>query len=330
MTEPLPTHSDLITQRTYRVRDLIDYISWPYFLHTWNIPMRFASVANVHPCDACRQGWISAFPEDQQEAAREAIRLMEDARRMLAALTPYVTAHTIVRLMPANSDGDDIVVCPEGAPAEHPDSLIRLPMLRQQIPGNDGFCRSLADYLRPISAGIPDRIGIFASAAQNNAPSLSAVRRMADTQADFHKMDSYDALMAQILCDRLAEAATERLHREVRREIWGYAADEQLTIPDLLLERFKGIRPAVGYPSLPDMSFNRVLDKLIDFSRVGIQLTENAMMQPHSAVSGLMIAHPQSRYFAIGKITEEQLADYARRRQIPADDLRSYLRANLM
>jgi cobalamin-dependent methionine synthase I len=136
-------------------------------------------------------------------------------------------------------------------------------------------------------------------------------------------------MMAQLLADRLAEAAAERMHEQVRKEYWGYAKDEQLTIPEMLIEKFQGIRPAVGYPSLPDTSLNFVLDELIDMKQIGIRLTESGAMKPHASVSGLMMAHPQARYFKIGKIGEDQLQDYARRRGLPIEVCRKFLAANL-
>jgi cobalamin-dependent methionine synthase I len=131
------------------------------------------------------------------------------------------------------------------------------------------------------------------------------------------------------LSDRLAEATAEKLHETVRKTIWGYAPDEQLSIEQLHNEEFQGIRPAVGYPSLPDQSVNFLLDELLDMQQIGIHLTENGMMQPHASVSGLMLAHPASRYFSIGKIDEEQLHDYASRRRLPVEQMRKFLAANL-
>jgi cobalamin-dependent methionine synthase I len=136
-------------------------------------------------------------------------------------------------------------------------------------------------------------------------------------------------MMAQLLADRLAEATAERMHQEVRTRYWGYAPDEQLSSDELHMEHFQGIRPAVGYPSLPDASLNFLLDRLLDMSQIGIRLTESGAMRPHASVSGLMMAHPQARYFSIGKIGDDQLADYARRRGIPLQLARKFLAANL-
>ena len=143
------------------------------------------------------------------------------------------------------------------------------------------------------------------------------------------KEDDYKHLLIKTLGERLAEAAAEKIHETIRKEVWGYAKDEQLTMKQLLNEDYQGIRPAVGYPSLPDISVSYLLDELIDMKRIGIRLTENGMMQPHASVCGLMFAHPASRYFAVGKIDEDQLADYAKRRNIPIGQIRKYLTANL-
>ena len=181
-------------------------------------------------------------------------------------------------------------------------------MLRQQEVGS-GY-RSLADFVAPLesaaSSSLTSKIGLFATSVDMGL------------ETDFSK-DAYQKMMAQLLADRLAEAAAEVLHLQVRKHLWGYAPDENFSIADMLVEKFQGIRPAVGYPSLPDTSLNFVLDDLLDMKQIGIRLTESGAMKPHASVSGLMLAHPEARYFNLGKIGEDQLRDYARRRgpQIP-------------
>jgi cobalamin-dependent methionine synthase I len=135
--------------------------------------------------------------------------------------------------------------------------------------------------------------------------------------------------MTQSLADRLAEAGTEKMHEYVRREAWGYAPDEQLSPQELLKEKYRGIRPAVGYPSLPDQSVNFLLHQLLPVEEIGITFTENGAMHPHASVCGLMLGHPASRYFMVGKIGEDQLQDYARRRGMEVDKVRKFLAANL-
>ena len=190
----------------------------------------------------------------------------------------------------------------------------RIPCLRQQQGEPPYLC--LSDFISPQNTSLTSKLGIFATSADMGL------------ETDFDE-DPYQKMMAQLLADRLAEAAAERLHEQVRKEIWGYAKDEHLTIPEMLVEKFQGIRPAVGYPSLPDTSLNFVLDELIDMKQIGIRLTESGAMKPHASVSGLMMAHPQARYFNLGKIGEDQLADYARRRGLPVEVCRKFLAANL-
>ena len=143
--------------------------------------------------------------------------------------------------------------------------------------------------MRPSSSGIADTIGAFAASIDADMEGL-------------YEQDPYKHLLVQTLSDRLAEAATEKMHEYVRKEVWGYAKDENLSIEDLLVEKYQGIRPAVGYPSLPDQSVNFLLDELLDMKRIGISLTENGAMYPHASVCGLMFSHPASEYFSVGKI----------------------------
>ena len=169
---------------------------------------------------------------------------------------------------------------------------------------------------QPRFATIADTVGAFATTIDE---------RMEEP----YQNDDYKHLLVKTLGERLAEAAAEKLHEFIRKKAWGYAPDEQLTMKQLLNEDYQGIRPAVGYPSLPDISVSYLLDELIDMKRIGIHLTENGMMQPHASVCGLMFSHPASRYFAVGKIDEEQLKDYAERRGFSVKEMRKYLSANL-
>lgn len=246
-------------------------------------------------------------PSDSGES-----ELRHDADRMLVRLKPYVRIRCVVQLFDCNSVGDDLRLswrC--DCPLLH---TTVLPMLRQQSPGTDGYCHCISDYIRPEGSGVSDRIGLFATSVDSTKVSIE------------NESDPYNAMLLQTLCDRLAEAAAECLHEDVRRRIWGYAPNEQLTVSDLHAERFQGIRPAVGYPCLPDLSLNFVLNQLLDFTQIGVTLTENGMMIPHASVSGMMISHPEARYFAVGKIGEDQLDEYARRRRMPKETLRRFLK----
>ena len=225
---------------------------------------------------------------------------------MLNKIDGKYKVYAIYRLMEANAEGDNLWL--EGT---------LFPLLRQQTrvrPDDPFLC--LSDFVRPLSSGIKDTVGGFATTID---PAM---------EEEFSH-DDYQSLLIKTLGERLAEAAAEKIHETLRKEVWGYAKDEKLTMKQLLNEDYQGIRPAVGYPSLPDISVSFLLDKLIDMKRIGIHLTENGMMQPHASVCGLMFAHPASRYFSVGKIDEEQLMDYASRRKIDADVLRKYLATNL-
>lgn len=242
----------------------------------------------------------------QVSDAAEQTRLRGEAEEVLASLDGRYAAKALFALGDAVADGDDIVF--EGT---------RIPMLRQQRQAAPGEpCLSLADFIRPASQGKADRMGVFATTVD------------ASMVADFAD-DDYMRMMAQLLADRLAEAAAERMHEQVRRHYWGYAPDERLTVAELHAERFCGIRPAVGYPSLPDASINFILADILGFGEIGIRLTESGAMTPHASVSGLMMAHPAARYFSVGPIGDDQLRDYARRRGLPLSIMKRFLTSNV-
>ena len=289
---------------TYRVHEVAEYINWVYFFHAWGFSPRYASVASVCDCVSCQSGWIFGFPYEERIKAQEAVQLFMEAQKVLKELDKLTCVRAMYRLCKANAKGDDLLI----------DGSV-FPMLRQQKvkeSGQPNLC--LSDFIRPLSSGIPDTIGLFAT----------TVHEPSNKEAD-----AYKQLLIQTLADRLAEAGAEKLHLYVRREAWGYAPDENLTIEQLHKEEFQGIRPAVGYPSLPDQSVNFLIDQLLDMQQIGITLTENGAMNPHASVSGLMFAHPQSRYFSIGKIGEDQFQDYVRRRGLPKERMRQFLAACL-
>ena len=291
--------------RHYRIHEVSGYINWIYFFHAWGFQPRYAAIAHIHGCDACRALWLANFPEKERAKAAEAMQLFKEANRMLSVLDERFQTHALFRLAEANSTDNDIWI--EG---------LRFPCLRQQSAPEGEPYLCLSDFIRPLSGGITDHIGLFATTVDTEMETL-------------YPEDNYRHLLVQTLADRLAEATAEKLHETVRKEIWGYAPHEQLTIRQLHNEEFQGIRPAVGYPSLPDQSVNFLLDELLDMKNIGIRLTENGMMQPHASVSGLMFAHPASRYFSVGKIDEEQLTDYAMRRGLPVEEMKRFLGANI-
>lgn len=295
-----------ITTVNYAIHEVTDYINWIYFFHTWGFSPKFTGITEIHGCDACRTAWITGFPANERSKATEALRLYKEAMQMLNLLDGKYQVHAVYKLMEAYADGDDLLL--DGT---------RVPLLRQQVRKNsDQPFLCLSDFVRPFQQGIADTVGGFATCVDKEMEQLYAE-------------DDYKQMMVKTLCERLAEAAAEKLHETIRKSIWGYAKDENLSMKDLLVENYQGIRPAVGYPSLPDLSINYLLDELIDMKRIGIHLTENAMMQPTASVCGFMFAHPAARYFSIGKIDEEQLNDYATRRGLDLDTVRKFLRANL-
>lgn len=282
----------------YPLADVVPYINWAYFFHAWGFPARFATIAHIHGCDSCRATWLAQFPEADRSRAAEAMQLLKEAQRFLRVHAASCQSHFRFMLADCRSEADDVLI-----------GRTRLAFLRQQRPPY--LC--LADFISPEA----DRIGLFVVSVDEAFEHLYAGE------------DDYRHLLAQTLADRLAEATAELAHEHVRKFDWGYAILERLSIADLFAEKFQGIRPAVGYPSLPDQSLNFDLDRLLDFSAIGIRLTESGAMQPHASVSGLMLAHPEARYFSIGRIGEDQLADYARRRCRPVAELRHFLAANL-
>ena len=271
----------------YPLEDLVPFIDWTPFFASWDLIGRYPAIL-----------------EDDivGEAARN---LYRDAKAMLEQLVAekWVKASGVVGFWPANRDGDDVVLF---ADEERKKEIARLHTLRQQIDKGEGKVNSaLADYIAP--AGTPDYVGAFAVTAGIGEGDVSIRFKRAN--------DDYSAIMAQALCDRLAEAFAEAMHAKVRRELWGYAKDEKLSADDMIAEQYRGIRPAPGYPAQPDHTEKRTIFDLLEATtRTGIDLTESMAMTPPSSVSGLYFAHPQAEYFGTGKIDRDQVADYAVRK----------------
>jgi 5-methyltetrahydrofolate--homocysteine methyltransferase len=279
--------------------DLVPYIDWTFFFHAWELKGRVPQIFE-HP--------------QYGEAARE---LYANARALLAEIVAGGSLHAraVYGFWPAASDGDDVVLFDEDAPSRE---RLRFPMLRQQSVIADGKPnRSLADFIAPIEVGLPDHIGAFAVTAGLGVDDL-----VVQYEAEH---DDYRAIMVKALADRLAEALAEWLHARVRTE-WGYGADERLTADDLVAERYRGIRPAFGYPACPDHSEKFRLFDLLGATEIGLSLTDSAAMAPAASVSGLYFAHPHARYFAVGPIGEDQVRDYARRKRVSLEDAERWLR----
>jgi 5-methyltetrahydrofolate--homocysteine methyltransferase len=291
------------TLADYALSELVERIDWTPFFATWELRGAYPAILS----DA-RVG----------HTARE---LHDDAVALLRRIVDegLLRAAAVVGFWPANATPDDDIVlwADEGRTVE----AGRLHAIRQQMAKADGRPNvSVADFVGP--AGVPDYLGAFAVTA---GLGLDALVRQFEAAHD-----DYASIMAKALADRLAEAFAERLHERVRRELWGYAADEVLSNEDIIAERYQGIRPAPGYPATPDHTAKGTLFRLLEAEeRAGIHLTESYAMLPAAAVSGLYLWHPGSHYFGIGRIGRDQLADYARRAGMPLDEAARWLGPNL-
>jgi 5-methyltetrahydrofolate--homocysteine methyltransferase len=287
--------------------DLVPYIDWSPFFMAWNV----------------RGDKFSKYPAifDDPRAGKEARDLFDRAQTLLKRIIKdrTLTARGVYGFFPANSDSDDIVVYSDEARGSERG---RFPMLRQQWQreGQTSFL-SLADFVAPVESGVADYLGAFAVSAGFGTQELVAQFRA--------EHDDYNAIMVEALADRLAEAFAEYLHERARRD-WGYGQAEKLSREDFIEEKYRGIRPAAGYPSCPDHTDKRTLWQLLDVQpRAGIRLTESYAMWPGASVSGLYFAHPESRYFAVDLVTRDQVEDYARRKGMPIAEVERWLSANL-
>ena len=287
----VPNQLGRVVFRDYPLAEIVPYIDWSYFFPVWEMRGRYPEILE-HPV-----------------YGEEARKLYADARALLDEIVEkrLLRAHAVIGIYPAVSEGDDILIYPGS------ETPVRLPQLRNQEAGREvNLC--LADFLLPADGDATDYIGAFAVTAGDGMTELEARFREAG--------DDYGAIMVKALGDRLAEAFAEHLHMLVRRTLWGYAADENLTVEEMLRNRYTGFRPAFGYPAAPDHSQKRDLFRLLDVQEeIGIELTDSFMMTPAASVSGLIFAAPEARNFGVGKIDGEQLRDYARRRGMSAETL---------
>ncbi len=288
-TPPRPTFTGTRVFRTYDLARLVPYIDWTPFFAAWEIKGAYPRVL-----EDSRYG----------EAARA---LFADAQTMLKQILEekWLSANAVIGFWPANAVGDDIVLYADDK-REH--RLATLHTLRQQMPREGGRANTaLSDFVAPLETGLPDYVGGFCVTAGIGEETAAARFERAN--------DDYSKIMVKALADRLAEAFAEHMHERVRREFWGYAPDETLSPEQLIAEQYRGIRPAPGYPAQPDHTEKATLFALLDAERAaGVRLTETYAMTPAAAVSGLYFAHPESHYFGVGKIEEDQAADYAARK----------------
>jgi 5-methyltetrahydrofolate--homocysteine methyltransferase len=301
-----PARPSFLGRRVLRdvpLAEVVPYIDWSPFFMTWELSGKYPGIlsdARVGP---------------------QARQLFDDAQALLHRIVDekLLAAHAVYGFYPANADGDDVVVYTDEARSQE---RLRFPMLRQQWEreGQTSF-RSLADYVAPAGSGVADYLGAFAVTAGVGLDEL--VKRF---EADH---DDYGSIMAKALADRLAEALAEMLHERARRD-WGYGRDERLSKEDLIAEKYRGIRPAAGYPSCPDHTEKARLWRLLGVEEAaGILLTESYAMWPAASVSGLYFSHPEARYFAVDLITREQAEDYARRKGVPLAEVERWLAPNL-
>jgi len=288
----------------YPLEKLVDYIDWTPFFKSWELAGSYPKIL------------------DDEVVGEQARKLFEDAKAMLAQIVEerWLTARAVFGLFPANGVGDDTELYTD---ENREQVLLTLHHLRQQTEKPEGRPhQSLGDFIAPRETGKPDHIGAFAVTA-----GIGIDEHIARFEADH---DDYHAILLKALADRLAEAFAEHLHERVRKEFWGYAPDEQLDNRSLIKEQYQGIRPAAGYPACPDHTEKDLIWELLDVeNRIGLTLTESKAMVPTAAVSGLYFAHPQSRYFGLGKIYQDQVEDYARRKGMSRREAERWLAPNL-
>ncbi|HWI14454.1 MAG TPA: vitamin B12 dependent-methionine synthase activation domain-containing protein, partial [Burkholderiales bacterium] len=299
-----PAMSGVRVLKNYDLAEIAQYIDWGPFFQTWELS--------------------GAYPAILQDpvVGEHARNLLAEGQAMLQKIIQgrWLTAGGVFGLFPAATvSHDDIEIYTDESRHE---PLMTWHNLRQQNvrpAGRPNFC--LADFIAPKSSGVHDYIGAFAVSA-----GVGIEKRLAEFEK---KHDDYGAIMLKALADRLAEAFAELLHARVRREFWGYAKDETLDNAAMIAEKYRGIRPAPGYPACPDHTEKGPLFDVLKPERVGMKLTESFAMYPASAVSGFYLAHPQAQYFAVGKIDRDQVADYARRKDVHIAEVERWLASSL-
>jgi 5-methyltetrahydrofolate--homocysteine methyltransferase len=296
-TPPTPLQEGIHVYQDIALKDLKEYIDWTPFFQTWELRGKYPNIF------------------EDEYVGEEAKKLFADANAMLddIILHEKLQAKAVLGVFPANEVNGDVVL----------ENGTRFSFLRQQRKMGTNIPNiSLADYLAPKSSGKQDYIGTFAVTAGIGIEPLIAA-----FEADH---DDYNSIMVKALADRLAEAMAELMHQKMRKDIWGYAVNENLSSRDLILEKYQGIRPAAGYPASPDHTEKATLWQLLDVEKnTGISLTDSFAMYPTASVSGLYFSHPESKYFAVGKISNDQVADYAKRRGTDLAITKKWLGPNL-
>lgn len=300
LVAPAPKFTGTRVFENYPLEELVPYIDWTPFFQTWEL-----------------RGSYPRILEDKV-VGDEARKLFEDAKALLKRIVDnkLLTAKAVIGFWPAQTVGDDIVLDVEG-------KEVVIHTLRQQAEKTDGNpYYALSDFIAGKETGVRDYFGGFALTTGIGCDEL-----VAEFEANY---DDYNSIMAKALADRLAEAFAERMHELVRKDYWGYASEEHLSNEDLIKEEYEGIRPAPGYPACPEHTEKGTLFALLDAeNKIGLHLTESYAMYPTAAVSGFYFAHPQSKYFGLGKITKDQIEDYAKRKDMSIEEAERWLSPNL-
>ncbi len=299
-----PSFTGIKVFEDYSIKEISEYISWVFFFVVWQLRGKFPDIL------------------EDPEQGEEAGKLYADAQEMLNKIIndKWLEARAVIGFFPANSVGDDIEVYSDESRVKVIHRFINLRNQTEKKDNIPNYC--LSDFIAPKESGRIDYLGAFATTA-----GIGIEKKIKEFE-DNH--DDYNSIMLKALADRLAEAFTELLHEKVRKEYWGYAPNEDLGLEDLLLENYQGIRPAHGYPACPDHSEKETLFKLLKAEKnTGITLTESFSMYPAASVSGLMFAHPESKYFFIGKIGKDQIEDYAKRKNTDIITIEKWLASNL-
>jgi len=300
---PTPRFTGVRVLNNFPLSTLREFIDWSPFFHTWGLKGIYPRIL------------------EHAEHGAQARQVFSEGNALLDVIIDkkLITARGVYGFFPAGAVGDDVELYTDDTRQE---VLERFHFLRQQS-NKEGSepCRCLADFIAPKGTGLPDHIGAFA------VTSGIGLKELCDSYRGKH--DDYNAIMAEALADRLAEAFAECLHKRVRDE-WGYGCAEGLSNADLIQERYRGIRPAAGYPACPDHTEKGPLWRLLDVrANTEMLITESFAMWPGSSVSGLYFAHPESRYFSLGKIDRDQVADYSKRKGMSLDEVERWLGQNL-
>ena len=298
-----PEFTGIRVDENYSLEEIVPYIDWTPFFNAWELRGRYPAIL------------------DDDVVGAQAKELFGDAQVVLQHIVDgkLLQARAVWGFFPANADGDNIVLYTDETRSH---VLTTFHMIRRQRPRSEqAQCHALSDFIAPIASHRADYIGAFAVTTGIGLDALVAAY-----EADH---DDYHAIMVKAIADRLAEAFAEQTHQRARHA-WGYSRDEQLNQDDLIREKYRGIRPAPGYPACPDHTEKRILFDLLKAEvKTGISLTESYAMMPASSVSGLYFGHPDARYFAVGKIGRDQIEDYAARKQMTIEAVERWLAPNL-